>query len=223
VSPGLSVVLVEGPPGSGKTTAAQQIAAEYRRRGTPCAWEREEARDHPVLGADVRRRHQHPDYDEICLAQWQRFVDSAPPARWVLDGCAMQSTVRFMFEQNWPMDRIASYWRRFEQIISGVRPAFVYFTDPRPYEFMREHTIPTRAAVWPKIARHVRKTPTGRRLAAEGFDAPVEFWIRYRSICDSLLGETTLPVLTIDTREAWQTGVSLVTRWLDSLEFDRDE
>ena len=215
---GVSVVLFEGLPGSGKTTTSQQVAAEYQQRGIPCVWEREEARDHPFFGPDVRRLHQRSDYDEICLAQWRHLVESPTQTRWVLDGCAMQSTVRFMFEQNWSIDAIESYWRRFEQTIGRARATLVYFTHPRPYEFVQRHTIPARGDAWSRIARHVERTPAGHRLAAEGFDAAVEFWVRYRILCDSLLDGTSLPVLTIDTRNGWQAVATRVTEWLAALD-----
>jgi hypothetical protein len=221
--PGVSLVLVEGLPGSGKTTTSQQIAAEYRERGTRCVWEREEARDHPVFGPDVRRLHRQLDYDEICLAQWRRLVDVAGQTRWVLDGCAMQSTARFMFEQNWAIDRIESYWRRFEQTIRRVRAVLVYFTHPRPNEFIHRHTIPARGSDWPNIARYVEQTPAGQQLAAAGLDAPVEFWVRYGHMCDLLVEGTALPVLRIDTSNGWHAVSTRAIAWIDKLDSDCDE
>src|SRR5437660_1105300 len=77
-----SVVLFEGLPGSGKTTTSNQLAAVYLQRGTPCVWVREETKDHPFFGPEIRRLHRRADYDEICLAQWRRLVGSRDQGRW---------------------------------------------------------------------------------------------------------------------------------------------
>jgi hypothetical protein len=215
------LVLVEGLPGSGKTTTAQQLVGEYRRRGMPCVWEREEARDHPYFGVDVRRRHRRPDYDEICLAQWAQLIESPELSHWVLEGCAMQSTVRFMFEQNWSPDRVESYWRRFERTIAPAGVALIYLTHPRPDTFIREHTMQVRGDDWHKIAAHVDQTPAGQRLAAAGLDAPVDFWVQYRELCNSLLARTELPLLRIDIGTGWHHVTSGITTWLDTLASSR--
>ena len=212
------MVLFEGLPGSGKTTTSQEVAAIYLQRRTPCVWVREEAKDHPLFGPAVRRLHRRADYDEICLAQWRGLVGSPDQPLLILDGCAMQSTVRFMFEQNWTLDRIESYWQRFEQSTGGVRVALVYFTHPRPDAFIRDHTMHVRGDSWPKIARHVEQTPAGRGLVEAGFDAPVEFWVRYRQMCDALLARTTLPLLTLDVSDGWRNLGSRIVHWLDGVE-----
>jgi hypothetical protein len=199
-----SIVLFEGLPGSGKTTTSQELAAVYLRRGTPCVWVREEAKDHPLFGPAVRRLHRQTDYDEICLARWRGLVDSPDQPPLILDGCAMQSTVRFMFEQNWALDRIESYWQRFEQSTRGLRVALVYFTHPRPDAFIRDHTMHVRGNSWPKIARHVEQTPAGRGLVEAGYDAPVEFWVRYRQMCAALLARTSLPMLKLAASNGWR-------------------
>ena len=217
------VILVEGLPGSGKTTTSQLLVSEYRRRGTRYVWAREEATDHPFFGPGVRRLHQQADYDEICLAQWRLLVDHRAPTRWVLDGCAMQSAVRFMFEQDWTMDRVESYWRRFEQIIGCVRVALVYFWHPKPYAFIQDHAIRVRGDDWPKIAEHVEQTPAGRQLAEAGFDAPIEFWVEYGKMCERLLARSALPVLRVDTSRGWSDVATRATAWLAALEMGSNE
>jgi hypothetical protein len=209
------IVLIDGLPGSGKTTTAREIAAGLRLRGVSCEWEREEARDHPYFGSEIRRQHRRPDYDQICIDRWQLLVDSPEPIWRVFDGCAMQSTVRFMFEQDWPIDRIESYWRRFEQTTRG-RAVLVYFTHPAPAAFIRTHTTRVRGDDWPKIADHVRGTPAGRRLEREGASASVEFWVHYRRLCDRLIARSTLPVLTIDVGNGWVQVTDSVLAWLDA-------
>jgi hypothetical protein len=214
-----SVVLVEGLPGSGKTTTSRQIAAAYRHRGESCAWILEEAKDHPLFGADVRSRHRQPDYDAVCLAQWARLQDpSDGPQRLVLDGCALQSTVRFMFEQNWPMSRIETYWRRFQYCVAPIPVAFVYLQDPDPESFIRDHVTQVRSDVWQKIVRHVEQTPMGRVLIDGGFDASVEFWVRYRQVCDALVAQTELPLLVLDISAEWDDVTPRIMAWLDQMD-----
>jgi hypothetical protein len=216
-----SVVLLEGLPGSGKTTTSQQIAAVYQQRGESCVWLLEEAKDHALFDADVRRQHRRADYDDICLARWGRLLDrSDGPQRLVLDGCALQSTVRFMFEQNWPMSRIESYWHRFERRLAPIAVAFVYLRHQDPASFIRGHTRQVRANVWAKIAAHVEQTPAGRALASKGFDAPVEFWVRYAQVCDDLVAQTRLPLLQLDISGGWENVVPDTMTWLDELESD---
>jgi hypothetical protein len=212
-------VLVEGLPGTGKTTTSEQIVAACVERGESCAVMYELAEDHPLFGRNVRARHEQTDYDEICLQRWASLIDCVgDQRRLVFDGCAMQSTVRFMFEQNWPASRIALYWQRFEQSVRRVPVALVYLAHARPTTFVREQMVATRADVWPMIARHVEHTPVGRKLSQAGFDAPIEFWVQYRRLCDTLVAHTTLPTLTLDITAGWLDAAPRVMGWLEHID-----
>lgn len=213
-----SLVLFEGLPGSGKTTTSRQVAASYRAEGLTCRWALEEDDLHPAFGRDVRRQHRRPDYDDICIRRWQYLVERACEGPWLLEGCAFQSTVRFMFEQAWSLDRIEAYWRRFEAVVAAVGAVHVHLVHPDPESFLRSHTMAVRAPVWSKIAQHVERTPAGRALAHEGVDEPsVEFWVRYHGLCCGLLAASSLPVLTLDTHDGWDQAADRVVQWLDDV------
>lgn len=125
-----------------------------------------------------------------------------------------------MFEQAWPADRIVSYWKRFDQCINQVRAAFVSLSlshAPAASQVLRSHTVQVRGDSWAKIARHVEQAPAGRALSSEVFEVPIEFWVRYRHLCDALIAETTVPVLAVDTSNGWEKVASRVVRWLDGI------
>ncbi len=210
-----SLVLFEGLPGSGKTTTSHEVVTLYAARGVAYEWTSEEDKDHPFFGPEVWRLHRRSDYDEICLARWQHVVDSCEGRGWVLDACAMQSTVRFMFEQCWSFERIAGYWRRFEDVVAPIGAVHVSIAPGDPEAFVRLHTMNVRAGVWPKIARHVETTPAGQRLAAAGCDAvAVEFWVRSSELCNELHDRSRLPVFVLDPGDGWVHAAHDVMGWL---------
>ena len=175
------VVLIEGLPGSGKTTMAEQLARERR-----ASWAREEARDHPVLPASVRARNREDDFDALCLAQWRAFVEPLDEP-WVLEGCALQSTVRFMFANEWSRPRIDAYWRAFEEIIRPRTEQLIVL--PRDDDRIRK-AFAERGEEWRrKVSAWVASTPRGGDLT--------EFWSAYGALCDDLISASTLPVMRL--------------------------
>jgi hypothetical protein len=172
------LVLVEGVPGSGKTTTAELIATQ-----TGARWIREEARDHPVIPAEVRKRNRGDDFETQCLARWRDFLH-ALDGPWVLEGCALQSTVRFMFANCWPRPRIDAYWQAFEEIVAPFVEKLLLLTvsDERMREVYAE-----RGDAWiAKVGGWVASTPRGGTL--------VEFGLAYGALSEELLARSTLPV-----------------------------
>jgi hypothetical protein len=196
------VVLFEGVPGSGKSTTSRRVYERYSASGLSCHWALEESKDHPFFGAAVRARHRETEFAEICLRQWSAVVDASRGDVWLLDGCAFQSTVRFMFEQCTDLDEILRYWSRAEQILSEAGTMLVYLEQRDPAGYMRDHTLAARGATWTsKIVAHVESTPRGREQTLRGVDGIIEFWMQYRALCDQLVERSRLPLLRLDCSE----------------------
>ena len=175
------VVLIEGLPGSGKTTLAERLA---RERGAP--WAREEANDHPVIPWSVRARNKDDDFDALCLERWRAFVETLDRS-WVLEGCALQSTVRFMFANVWPRPRIDEYWCAFEEIVARHTEQLIVLAPDK--DRMRK-AFAERGDEWRrKVSAWIASTPRGG-----GLD---EFWFGYAALCDDLIATSTLPVLRV--------------------------
>jgi hypothetical protein len=142
------LVLVEGLPGSGKTSVAKHLSPALRSRGIAAVGIRELDPDHPVVPRSVMRLAGGDDYAERCLERWEAFVDAAPEAATIIEGCAFQSTVRFLFANGASGDEICVYWERFEKLIAPLSPRFVYLYQDDPAGFMESRTLVRRGSEW---------------------------------------------------------------------------
>jgi hypothetical protein len=139
-----------------------------------------------------------PGFADRCLDAWKQVVAACAVRPWVLEGVAFQNTVRFMFEQELPDQEICAYWERFVAIVRDVDPLLVHLRPGDVRGFIREHTTTVRSHVWDKISAHVLRTPAGRRLDAEGAEAPVEFWVQYNDLCERLFDGCDLSKVVFD-------------------------
>jgi hypothetical protein len=198
-----SLVLVDGVPGSGKTTSSRALAEHYRAVGSEIGWALEEDRRHPFFGEELRRSHRSSDFPDRCLDAWELVAFACGEHPWVLEGVMFQSTVRFMFEQDVPERVIDAYWDDFVTIVRDVDPLLVFLRPTNVRTFITEHTATVRSDVWDKISKHVLNTPAGRRLDASGVDAPVQFWVRYSERCEQLIDRCDLATLVWDVGSGW--------------------
>jgi len=177
---------------------SRRISDRLAGHGISCRWAREEARDHPFFGPAVRRQRAQPDFAEVCLAQWCMVVKCVRDTRWVLEGCALQSTARLLFDQDVPTVDVVAYWARFASIVSNADATLVYLIQPDPWQAMND-TIAARGSEWvSKLVDYVERSPVGRAHGLKGVDGMITFWMRYRELCDRFVGTGALPVLTID-------------------------
>jgi hypothetical protein len=95
----MTLWLIEGLPGTGKTTMAEQLCILARKSGLSAAWYLEESIDHPVHGRKLKEGRKNGDiFVKSCLEAWRAFADNSTktPDIQILEGSAFQSTVRFM-------------------------------------------------------------------------------------------------------------------------------
>jgi hypothetical protein len=222
-APPTRLVLVEGLPGSGKTTTAAWLAGWLRARGVSASWSLEASADHPVIDRALRRTARDPGYADRCVAAWRRYADDVcaaarPGAIAVLEGCFFQSTVRFLLEHLHGAGEPQRYLRASEVALAPLAPVLVYLAQPRAETHLAQRLDARKEpGVVARIAAYTETTPCARQHGWTGRSGMTAFYLHYDRTCRDLVARTVLPTLLIDAGRADRPAVQRrVARWLEA-------
>lgn len=198
----MRLLLIEGLPGTGKTTLASHLCASALNEGRKSRWYLEEAADHPVHPHSLGALKSRADYPSQCLQRWQRFVDEARSTGTlhILEGSAFQSTVRFMMEQG--RADIDDYIDEFEKILAPLSPSFIYLRPENAEKHLRATAIHRGPGWTRKVAVYIEQTPYARSHGLRGESGMHRFWADYAGLCDALVNRLSMPL----SRTAIATG-----------------
>lgn len=147
------LILVEGPPGSGKTTTAGKLAENVARAGLDCQCFWEWSNDHPIpIGDDLH-------LDQVIRtaiaregevhALWQSFVQArqADQVVTVFESRFWQTSLMLMYVAGHPLERLLESNQRVVEIIQPLNPVLIHFRIGNLRSFV-EHTIQIKEAEW---------------------------------------------------------------------------
>ncbi len=212
------LLLIEGIPGSGKTTAARRIAEQLAARGIPARWHLEESRSHPVAPRDLRRTAREPGFGPRLLDSWRRFAASAPEGEvTILEGTLFQSGVRFLYANDAPVSEIRAFVEGLVPVLSPLEPLLMLLRPAEPLRHQSDFVFPTRGARWvEKVSRYTAETPVGRRNQWIGRRGMAHFWCDYWARCMDLARSLPWPRLDVSVREGdWDRGESRWRAWVE--------
>jgi hypothetical protein len=178
--------LIEGLPGSGKSATAALLCEEARIQGLPARWWLEEAKDHPVIPADLRRAANQADFSQRCIDAFARFSAEEQGVA-ILEGAAFQSVVRLLYANLLPPEEIRDHVTRWATALpDSTRLLFLNVMD---------------------IA-YAERTPLSQARGWSGFEGLVRFWAGYGDLCRTILPLLPWRYVHVDAEPAVATGLS---------------
>lgn len=126
-----NLIIVEGLPGTGKSTTAAIIADELSKAGGKVLCVDEGVRDHPADYAD----YDFPDFEterEKILKKWRSFVDKSDKNTTYVFNCVFLQNPMCETMMRFGMDSAASqrYISEIAEIIRPLHPLIVYIDKP---------------------------------------------------------------------------------------------
>lgn len=210
------LILIEGIPGSGKSTTAQFLARWLGRMGIPHKWWYEEENGHPVYVFDDAESMQRV-VDDLSNGNYRRVVEQAL-RRWesfsaavqssdkviLIDSCLFGYLTWSLFPQNVPLEEIRHYVREVERIVSGCSPRLIYFYQQDVAAALRNICDRRGADTELHFIHAAADSPYGKARGLSGFDGLAAYWRDYRALTDSLFEHISFPKISIDnSTEQW--------------------
>lgn len=205
------LVLVEGQPGSGKSTTAGWLAGELEARGHRVRCLLEESADHPlhVGGSDfpgIRNTGEafFASYTvERCeaetLARWRAFIDEAATssAVQVVECYPYQAVARVLLQLDAPTERILAHDAALLRIARRFAPVLVFFEQPDPIGALRA-TCEQRGPEWTDFLVAIATgSPGARRQCLAGWEGTLEAIRTYHELLARLVEAADLPKLVL--------------------------
>ena len=215
------IILIEGIPGSGKTSLAESVCDHLCSTGTPSVWFREEARDHPVIGIDMRQTASKANYASRCVQGWRDFVNSNAHEgkTYVLEGCFFQSTIRYLLEHQHPHQEIDDYIAGFLSAVENTDVSLIYLRQEISGRILLNQMIDRKGLdIVNKIANYTENTPYAQARKLRGQEAVASLYTDYRQLCDKLVGQLNIPTLVVDAfHSSHQQVYDSTLLWVESI------
>lgn len=221
------LVLVEGIPGSGKSTTAQYISRCLEQNGIPSQWFCEENLKHPAYAFDslesmsvVLRDLSAGRFEKViesALAQWKRFALHVQESDrvTVVDSCLFGYLSWSLFPNGADRNQILEYIQSVEETLESCNPMVVYFYQD-DIESSLKRIIQRRGnETEQEFISNATECKYGKRNRLSGFAGLVSYWEEYRRITDEAYACLGFPKITIEnSRGEWTRYYQQITDFL---------
>ena len=187
------LIVVEGLPGSGKSTLSQSLMLAYSASGCETRWYSELEVDHPL--AYVYRPDRDRTLDEYvtaCRTRWQHFLDDCAretERTVIVDAWLLQDPVFSMLLANVERRQIVDIMSELWRLVPRASSAVLYLTQ-RDVPAAVEHFCASRG---PRMRSfYVERNDRSAFAEARGVSGPAglnRFWTEHRAICDAILAD----------------------------------
>ncbi len=216
------IVFVDGLPGSGKSTAAQDI-------GRRCLDSRIFLESHPIhpllVGvpdekgaafAHIHEVHSAASFAGAALERLNAFLGSADVAgRYVFESHPFQSTVRVLMQLDAPEQVLMKFWSELQDRLKSADVRLLYFRENDPQQAFTD-IMHARGAAWENyVVEAFNHYPWTKARGLSGIEGALKAIDHYSTLIDRLLASWHFDVLTLPALPAsYQERTDAFIRWL---------
>ncbi|RAV09190.1 DNA/RNA helicase domain-containing protein [Paenibacillus contaminans] len=227
------LIMIEGIPGSGKSTTAQRISHILQRKGGNLKWWYEEEQGHPVYIYDDYTSMQtivdelssgnYRKVIDMALKRWQEFVEFVQSSSdiVIVDSCLFGYLTWSLFPFEVPKQEIEQYVKDVERMIQPLNPHIIYFYQTDIGAALKKICTRRGGDTEKNFIRSATQSPYGKSRGLNGFEGMVAYWRDYRDITDGAFQGLAFPKIAIDNSEGnWPQYNAKISEFLGIDRFD---
>lgn len=200
-APSPRLLLIDGLPGTGKSTVAHLLCLHLRQHGRDARWFWELESPHPIFDFQdaIVDGALRPGFTEEALLRWQRLADeiAAQDRVTILDASFLQSAVQPMFALNWEASRIASYLRDVARVVAPARPLVALLRYDDVGRALSRLSELRGGWLETYVEPMIRQTPYAIAHDLEGVSGAVAYLRAYQTLTESLVTSLPIPSLVL--------------------------
>lgn len=129
------LILIEGLPGSGKSSTTAFLGESLLRNGITCSWFLENDENHPIALLDFALK----DLSSKLLPLWEAFVRDTRQNQsiTIIESRLWQNTSLFMYMAEYPIEEIVELQERVNEVLAPLSPILIYLYQPDVNEGLR--------------------------------------------------------------------------------------
>ena len=210
------LVLIEGLPGSGKTTTAEYLATQLNDSGNPSQWFSEAAQDNPITLSmeDI----QAPDFRYRILQQWRAFAQRnvEREVSTVIESSFWQYTALCMVYTEHMDEEVLLFNKLISTEIGPLSPALIYL-DHDDANTAMNRVIDARGSGWvDNVLKIHMEAAWFKSRGLSGLDGFMQFWEPWSRLCDGLFRSFEFSKLRIkNPHDDWKASYGRIHKFLD--------
>ena len=198
------LILVDGLPGSGKSTTAQFICDQLQRSGLRSRWYYEEEPFYPVASGYSSSAYKSPtDFFSASFTKWKSFVSQAMQSDEIsiFESWFFQDAIFGLLMEDVEEPLIRNYIHGIRETCQCLEPVLFYLYQPDYSKTMRR-ICDYRGERWEKwLIERSEKSAFAQNRKLKGFDGMIQFWVKLRAIAEDIFAGLDIPKLSIDNSE----------------------
>lgn len=216
------LILIEGFPGSGKSTTAQWLARQWQVASRACRWLYEQHPAHPVVGVPTGAVYKTWDeYFAYRSERWRAFTSETArgSAVVIMESTLLQYPVLVPLRRRVATETMVAFLRIVVDIIRPLAPRLVYLKAPDPDMMYRQITARRGGPAYTETLLPAYETGEAgeffRSRGLRGFDGLLVYWREHNAICERAVEVLELETLVVDPSEGdWPQRRAAIARFL---------